>query len=230
MPEIAPYARRMQPDDALDDAEIERLYAYPASTRPWLRTNFVATLDGAAYAGDGRSGSLGGDVDTRVFHVLRSLADVVVVGAGTARTEGYGPTDVPIAVVSRSLDVPEQLLVPGQLVITTADAPADRLEQLREIVDVIAVGDGRVDWDAVLDELDARGWHHVLCEGGPSLHGELVALDLVDEVCLTVAPVLSAGDAPRIAHGADAVDRPMKLGHSLAVGDVLLTRWVRDRG
>ncbi|MCD9198246.1 pyrimidine reductase family protein [Aeromicrobium wangtongii] len=214
---------------SLDDAEIERLYAYPDTGRPWVRTNFVATLDGAAHAEDGRSGSLGGDVDTRVFHVLRSLADVIVVGAGTARIEGYGPGDVPIAVVSRRLDIPERLVVPGQLVITTADAPADRIEHLRETVDVIALGRGRVDWVAVLAELADRGWHRVLCEGGPTLHGELVALDLVDEVCLTIAPVLAAGDAPRIAHGAQSVDRAMRLGHCVAAEDVLLTRWVRER-
>lgn len=213
----------------LTDADIERLYAYPSSGRPWVRTNFVATIDGAAYAEDGRSGSLGGDIDTRVFHVLRSLADVVVVGAGTARTEGYGPTDRPIAVVSRSLDIPEKLVVPGQVVITTADAPADELRRLRETVEVIAVGDEHIDWVAVLDEFARRGWLHVMCEGGPSLHGELIGLDLVDEVCLTIAPVLAAGEAPRIAHDPRAAGRPMTLGHAVDVDGVLLTRWVRDR-
>lgn len=213
----------------LEDADIERLYAYPSSRRPWVRTNFVATIDGAAYAEDGRSGSLGGDIDTRVFHVLRSLADVIVVGAGTARTEGYGPTDRPIAVVSRSLDIPDKLVVPGQVVITTADAPADDLRRLRETVDVIALGSGRVDWPAVLDEFASRGWLHVMCEGGPSLHGELIGLDLVDELCLTIAPVLAAGEAPRIAHDPRAEGRPMTLGHAVDVDSVLLTRWVRDR-
>jgi riboflavin biosynthesis pyrimidine reductase len=212
-----------------DDAEIERLYAYPDGDRTWVRSNFVATLDGAAHAADGRSGSLGGDIDTHVFGILRSLADVVVVGAGTARAEGYGPAEVPIAVVSRSLDVPEALLVPGQLVITTADAPAVELSRLGSVVDVIAAGTGEIDWPAALRSLADRGLRKVLCEGGPSLHGDLVALDLVDELCLTIAPVLSAGDAPRIAHGPSAVDRPMSLGHTFDVDGVLLTRWVRDR-
>jgi riboflavin biosynthesis pyrimidine reductase len=212
-----------------DDDEIRRLYAYPASDRPWVRTNFVATIDGAAYAEDGRSGSLGGDIDTRVFHVLRSLADVIVVGAGTARTEGYGPGNRPIAVVSRSLDVPERLVVPGQVVITTADAPADKIAALGRTVDVIAAGEGRIDWTIVLTELTRRGWNHVLCEGGPTLHGDLVALDLVDEVCLTIAPVMASGDAPRVAHGSGGAGRPMTLGHALDVDGILLTRWVRDR-
>jgi riboflavin biosynthesis pyrimidine reductase len=213
----------------MDRAEIEHLYAYPTLERPWVRTNFVATVDGAAHDADGVSGSLGGAADKQVFDVLRSLADVVLVGAGTARAEGYGPADVPIAVVSRRLDVPDALLVPGTLVITTADAPVERVDELRHAVDVIALGEGRIDWHAVLSALAARGLNRVLCEGGPSLHGELVEHDLVDEVCLTVAPVLASGSAPRIAHATDAVDRAMSLGHAIAVDDVLLTRWVRAR-
>lgn len=229
-----------------DDAEIERLYAYPVSDGPWVRTNFVSTIDGAAHAADGRSGSLGGDIDTRVFGILRSLADVVVVGAGTARAEEYRPASfdasalarrerlglsptLPIAIVSRRLDIPDTLLVPGQIVITAADAPADEIARLRETVDVIAVGDGAIDWRAVLSELASRGLGRVLCEGGPSLHGDLIALDLVDEICVTFAPVMSAGDAPRIAHGSEAVDRPLRVGHAIEVDGVLLTRWVRDR-
>jgi riboflavin biosynthesis pyrimidine reductase len=212
-----------------DDDEIRRLYAYPPSDRPWVRSNFVATIDGAAHDEDGRSGSLGGEIDTRVFHVLRSLADVIVVGAGTARTEGYGPDVRPIAVVSRSLDVPESLVVPGQIVITTTDAPSEALDRLRSTVDVIAAGEGEIDWPVVLDALATRGLRRVLCEGGPTLHGDLVGRDLVDEVCLTIAPVLASGDAPRIAHGSAVAGRPMRLGHALTVDGVLLTRWVRDR-
>lgn len=212
-----------------DDDELRRLYAYPESTRPWVRTNFVSTLDGAASSQDGTSGALGGDIDTHVFGILRSLADVVVVGAGTARAEGYGRSSLPIAVVSLSLDIPEALLSPGQLVITVADAPAAELAKLREVVDVIAVGEQQIDWLAALHELQERGLRRILCEGGPSLHGDLVTLDLVDEVCLTVAPVLSAGPAPRIAHGAAAHDRAMRLGHVLDIDGVVLTRWVRNR-
>lgn len=215
---------------ALDDAEIRRLYAYPSALdRPWVRTNFVATMDGAAHAEDGRSGSLGGEVDTRVFHIVRSLADVIVVGAGTARTEGYGPAAQPIAIVSRGLDIPERLLVPGQIVITSGNASPERVAELRKTLDVIAIGDGDIDWPAVLDKFARRGWRRVLCEGGPALHGTLVELDLVDEVCLTIAPVLSSGPAPRIASGPHAVDRPMTLGHSVEADGVLLTRWVRAR-
>jgi 5-amino-6-(5-phosphoribosylamino)uracil reductase len=206
------------------------LYAYPDTDRPWLRTNFVCTVDGAAYDASGLTASLGGDADKEVFKLLRRLADVVIVGAGTARMEKYGRSRTPLALASRRLDIPETLVGPDLIVITTSDAPADRIEALRAAgVDVLAHGEIEVDWPTVLDELGTRGLRHVLCEGGPTLHGDLVTRDLVDEVCLTIAPTLTSGDAPRIAHSRLAVTHGMRLGHAIPVGDVLLTRWVRDR-
>jgi riboflavin biosynthesis pyrimidine reductase len=227
----------------LDAGELERLYAYPSSDRPWVRTTFVSTLDGAATGEDGKSGTLGGETDTRLFGLLRSLADVLMVGAGTAREEGYahfevdtdlrtrlGLTPVPtMALVSRNLGIPPALVAPGNIVVTTADADPDALAVLRGTVEVIAEGDGEIDWIAVLAIFADRGWTRVLCEGGPSLHGELVRLDLVDELCLTIAPILAAGDAPRIAHGHDPVHRTMTLGHAVEADGGLLTRWVRAR-
>ena len=225
----------------LDADELERLYAYPAVDRPWVRTNFVTTLDGAATGQDGTSGTLGGEADTRVFALLRSLADVIVVGAGTARDEGYADFDVdtelrarlglspvPVMVlVSRSLGIPPALVRPGIAVVTTAGADPDAVAALRETIEVIQAGHDQVDWAAVLAEFADRGWNRVLCEGGPSLHGELVELDLVDELCLTIAPVLAAGDAPRIAHGQALVHHAMTLGHAIEADGGLLTRWVR---
>lgn len=230
----------------LDLKALEVAYAYPSTRRPWIRTNFVSTLDGAAYDSDGLSGSLGGDADTQVFQLLRSLADVIVIGAGTARAEGYGlikPGDLdadrrhrlglaaipPIAVVSKSLNIPVGLIAPGQIVITTADAPSARIEALREQVDVIAAGTGEIDWPAAIGQLGERGLNRVLCEGGPTLHGTLVELDLIDELCWSIAPVMATGTAPRIAHGTAAVQNSMSLGHSIQIDDLLLTRWVRRR-
>ena len=206
------------------------LYAYPDTDRPWLRTNFVCTVDGGAYDTSGVTASLGGDADHEVFQLLRRLADVVMVGAGTARIEKYGATKTPLAVVSRRLDIPDHLVGPDLIVITTMDAPSDRLDALRAAgVEVMAHGEIEVDWTAVFADFDAKGWRHLLCEGGPTLHGDLVTLDLVDEVCLTVAPTLTSGDAPRIAHSRHPVAHGMRLAHAVPVGDVLLTRWVRDR-
>lgn len=206
------------------------LYAYPDTDRPWLRTNFVCTVDGGAYDTSGVTASLGGDADHEVFQLLRRLADVVLVGAGTARIEKYGRSKTPLAIVSRRLDIPDHLVRPDLIVITTTDAAADRLAALRAAgVEVMARGEIEVDWKAVFADFDAKGWRHLLCEGGPTLHGDLVTLDLVDEVCLTVAPTLTSGDAPRIAHSRHAVEHGMRLAHAVPVGDVLLTRWVRDR-
>jgi len=206
------------------------LYAYPDTDRPWLRTNFVSTVDGAAYDVNGVTASLGGDADQEVFQLLRKLADVVMVGAGTARIEKYRASSKPLALVSRRLDIPERVIGPSLIVITTTDAPSDRVDALRAAgAEVMAYGEIEIDWSAVLDDFDARGWRHILCEGGPTLHGDLVSHDLVDEVCLTIAPTLTSGDAPRIAHSRRAVDHGMTLGHAVPVGDVLLTRWVRDR-
>ena len=206
------------------------LYAYPDTDRPWLRTNFVSTIDGAAYDAQGRTESLGGDADQEVFQLLRRLADVVIVGAGTARIEKYGSSRTPLALVSRRLDLPDELVGPDLIVITTIDVPADRVKALRAAgVDVLMHGEIEVDWSAVLAAFEARGWRHLLCEGGPTLHGDLVTNDLVDEVCLTVAPTLTSGDAPRIAHSRHAVTHGMTLAHAVPVGNVLLTRWLRDR-
>jgi len=205
------------------------LYAFPDVDRPWLRTNFVTTLDGAAHDVSGVTASLGGDTDTELFAYLRSIADVVLVGAGTARIENYGPrSPVPIAIASRRLDIPERLQAPGVVVVTTTDAPAERVDELAAAgVEIIAHGDVAVDWPRVLASFAARGWLKINCEGGPSLHGELISNGLVDDLCLTIAPVLTAGDATRIAHSRLPVAEDMRLAHVVPVGDVLFTRWTR---
>lgn len=230
----------------LDLHALEEMYAYPPTRQPWIRTNFVATLDGATFASDGLSGSLGGPADAKVFALLRSLADVIMVGAGTARAEGYQPVKheevdadlrlrlglkpvPPIAIVSRSLNIPVAMIAPGQLVITSADAPRARIDALSEQIDVIAVGEGEIDWVQVKSRLAAYGMNRVLCEGGPTLHGCLIEQDLVDELCLSIAPVMTSGTATRTAHGLSAVENTMTLGHVLQVDDLLLTRWVRSR-
>jgi riboflavin biosynthesis pyrimidine reductase len=215
---------------AIGPALDPKLYAFPEVGRPWLRTNFVATLDGAAHDAGGVTASLGGDTDTELFAHLRSIADVVLVGAGTARVERYRPTSsAPLALVSRRLDIPERLQASGVVVVTTTDAPAERVSELTAAgVEVMAHGDVTVDWPSVLAAFAARGWYKINCEGGPSLHGELVSSGLVDDLCLTIAPVLTAGDAPRIAHSRLPVTENMQLAHAVPVGDVLFTRWVRS--
>ena len=197
-----------------------RLYAYPgAAERPWLRANMVASADGAATA-DGKSGGLSGRADRRVFSVLRSLADVILVGAGTARAERYRPVrpaevwpqlragqapTPPIAVLTRGLDLDpgDGLLVaaPGlarTIVLTTEAVGAGRVAAASAHADVIVAGRQTVTAAAAIAALAGRGYRRILVEGGPGLLAQIIAGGLLDELCLTYSPVLAGGSAGRI--------------------------------
>jgi riboflavin biosynthesis pyrimidine reductase len=176
-----------------------------APGRPAVRLNMIASVDGATTVA-GVSGGLGGRADHALFAVLRSLADVVLVAAGTVRTERYGPSSTPIAVVSRSLrldwDAPfftAPLARP--LVVTVARAPAAQRARATAVADVVVAGDRDVDLAAALAALADRGHQAVLAEGGPTLNGQLAAAGLLDELCLTLSPRLAAGNAKRILDG-----------------------------
>jgi riboflavin biosynthesis pyrimidine reductase len=223
-------------------------YALPDRATRRVRMNFVASLDGAATL-DGRSGGLGDASDRLAMQVLRTLADVVLVGAGTVRVEGYGGLAVSeadaawrtahgltgqpaVAVVSSSLALdPESAFftaaVTRPIVVTHAAAPASRRAALEPVADVIVVGEQAVDVRAMLDVLAERGLRQVLCEGGPHLFGSLLEADLVDELCLSLSPLLVAGDAGRIVRGASQIERGMHLVHAMPAGDLVLLRYAR---
>ena len=176
-----------------------------AAGRPGVRLNMIASVDGAT-AVDGVAGGLGGEADRALFALLRRLADVVLVAAGTARAEGYGPSPVPIAVVTRScrLDWDSRFFtaqVARPVVVTVATAPAEARARAAEVADVVVAGERDVDLARALDVLGARGWRAVLCEGGPTLNGQLAAAGLLDELCLTLSPRLVGGDAKRLLAG-----------------------------
>ena len=198
--------RQLFPDvvDAVDPADV---YAdLPvAEGRPSVRLNMISSVDGSTTI-NGVSGELGSLGDKRVFAALRSLADVVLVAAGTMRAEHYGPASVPIAVVTRSADLDwdspfftKQKAKP--LVVTGDSAPAENLERAAEVADVVVAGTDGVDFSQALPELAARGFRHVLAEGGPTLNAELARAQLIDELCLTFSPKLVAGDSKRILAG-----------------------------
>ena len=235
---------------SLTDDDIAELYRYPVE-RTWVRANFVSTLDGAVQGYDDRAASISDRADQRVFALLRSLCDVVVVGAGTARAEGYAPvlphevdgelrqrrgmTPVPaMAVVSRSIDVSEDLLRGGAaptLVFTTATTPTARVEETREIAEVIVAGEETIDPVAVVDELTKRGYQRILLEGGPQLMRSFVAAGRCDELCLTISALLVGGDRHRLLRGG-AIDpqQPMQLRHLLEENGTLFSRYTRGRG
>ena len=240
--------------DPVDDERLDALYAYPAGlTRPLVRGNVIASLDGGA-ATDGTSGGLGGPGDRRLFTLLRELADVIVVGAGTARAETYagakmtaaqrrrrqarGQSEVPpIALVSRSgvlepdLPVLTDTEVPPLLLTCTAAASGARarIGPAAEVLDCSRDDPAAVDLGTALAHLGERGLLRVLAEGGPSLLGAFIDGDLLDELCLTAAPMLVGGSAPRVAAGGGAVLTRMRRAHVITdTADYLYLRYTRN--
>lgn len=235
-------------EEGIGDARIAELYA--AGTDPtWLRVNFVSSLDGAATR-QGLSGGLSDDADHRVFDILRRLCDVVVVGAGTVRAEGYGAMRVdevsqrarrgsgmtahPVfAIVSASLDLDPASPIFQQaperpIIVTTELSRRDTRDALAEVADVVICGEERVEPQQLVTGLVARGLTRIHCEGGPHLFGDLIAAGAVDELCLTVGATLEAGVASRIAAGAAPIlPVGMRLAHVLRSGDTLLLRYVK---
>lgn len=219
-----------QSGDELSDDDLAGLYAAPE--RSWVRCNMISTMDGAATGEDGRSGSINNPADKRVFHLLRRLADVVVVGAGTAEAENYGPAERPIVVVSRRGRLPQGLAdaEPGKVLLATCEH-ADHLGEVRDRLGpdhVLTLGGHRVDLAALRSRLTERGWHHVLAEGGPHLLRDLVAQGVLDELDTTIVPRLVAGTHPRITDGPPvAADLDLQL--LLEQDHTLIGRWFVSR-
>jgi riboflavin biosynthesis pyrimidine reductase len=239
-------------------ARIDRLWPEPAeqlsddeltlaarSARAVLRVNFVSSIDGAATRG-GVSGPLGDEADHRLFELLRRACDVVVVGAGTVRVEGYGPLRVSdasvrwrvehglsehprFAIVSGALDLdPAARLfteAPSRPIIITGDRSTGA-ERFAGVAEVVRAGQQRTDPREWLTALHDLGLGQVLCEGGPTLFGSLIEREVVDELHLTVGASLQSGDARRISTGPQH-PMSMRLGRVLRSGDTLLLRYDR---
>jgi riboflavin biosynthesis pyrimidine reductase len=218
----------------VSDARLRELYAAPplGPGRAWLRVNMVATVDGAATGESGKSGSINNAVDKRVFDLLRDLADVIVVGAGTARVEGYRPADRPTVLVSRSGQVPERLRdgEPGRVLMATCRHAPGLAAARSQLGDdhVLALGGHRVDLGALKTELAARGHRQLLCEGGPHLLRDLIDQEVADELDTTVVPRVVGGPHRRITDG-PPVDVPLELGLLLEEEGTLLGRWLVRR-
>ena len=191
--------------------------------RPAVRLNMIASVDGATTV-SGLSGGLGGPADRKVFAALRSLADVVLVAAGTVRAETYGPGPVPIAVASGSLrldwDTPFFTAATHRpIVVTHGRAPAEGVKRAQEVADVLVAGDAEVDLARAVEMLGERGFGLVLAEGGPSLNGALAAAGVLDELCLSLAPRIVSGDAKRIVTGPSLAPPPALTLRSLCEED-----------
>ena len=209
--------RRLLPDPA-ETVDLIEAYRYPSDTT-WLRANMIASADGAATI-DGRAGCLGNSTDQQLLGLLRGLADVVIAGAGTVTAEGYGPGRVraeyqDIRAAAGQLPAPTMVVVSKRLqldfeskyfvqaaqqpiVVTCATAPEDRLLAARKVAEVVIAGDIAVSPALMVAALGGLGHRRLLCEGGPTLLGTVAADGVLDELCLTIAPMLVGGPSRRV--------------------------------
>lgn len=237
---------RTEPDgEDIDPLDLQMGYRRARRDRPWVMANFVSTIDGAAVV-DGGTTAINDPDDRAMFAAIRAVADFIVVGAETLRTEDYGPVrlddryrrmrrekgldDVPhLVVVSRLLDLDPGARVfadPDRrvMILTGEGAPDDRFSALLDVADVVKLKE--TDPGDIVHYLRMAGV--ILCEGGPDLWGQFVRADLVDEMALTISPLLAAGEAIRVARGPLA-DPPLDMRlDDVAYGDrSLFLRYLR---
>lgn len=234
--------RQLLPDPATVDVDALldslALSEHAPAARPYTAVNFVASADGRATF-SGRSGPLGDDGDRAMFHGLRERFDAVMAGTGTLRTERYGrilgkperrerragrglPPEPLACIVTRSGSVPSDIPLFAEpearaVVFTAAEI---RHRDWAAQVEVVRLDPGELTLTRVLWHLRAE--HDVrslLCEGGPTLFGALLAERVVDELFLTLAPKLAGGGpGPAITTGPEL---PLPQGLEL--------RWLLER-
>lgn len=230
----------------LTDAQIQGLYQMPEEDRLFVRTNFVSSLDGSVQGPDGRSGTINTPHDQRLFGWQRALSNIVLAGAGTVRAEKYHAVrltqdqhavragaglsgDPTLVVVSRSLKLDPSIAdaAGGQVIVITG-AVGDDTHLTGAGVEIMrAPGPGGVDMRRALGWLAERGLTRVVCEGGPSLHRQLLAEGLVDEICLTTVGEVFGGYGARLVDG-PPVSASFALAHLLIDDDgTMFGRWRR---
>lgn len=231
----------------VDAAALEELYDYPAG-RPWLVVNFVSSADGAVEVG-GTAQGLTNPADRKVYPLSSDLADVRLVGGRTAVVEGFrgvrpGDQDAalrerhglapvpPIAVVTTGRSLPADApvltdVITPTIVITCESAPAGLRRAWADTgAEVLVAGGRSVDFTVARAALAERGLRRVHCDGGPHLFGSLLAAGVVDELRLTLAPLLVAGVAGRIAEGAEIDPARLRLASVLTEDDSVVLRYL----
>ncbi|OBA65033.1 hypothetical protein A5647_01680 [Mycobacterium sp. 1100029.7] len=227
---------------------MDELASFYAEAPEGVRVNMIFSADGAAAFG-GRVGPLSSQTDQDLLKVLRGFADVILVGARTARAEDYGPVQLsetqqaarhrcgqskppPIAVVSRTGRLPARLVSdPSQptLLVTSAESAARHARNSDQRCGVLVAGEDSVDVATAVKLLHAHGLSRVLCEGGPTLLDELVEADAVVEVCVTLAPKLAASQPTGHRHQQSRLPLParLRLQHALVHDDYLFLKYCR---
>lgn len=248
--------RRLLPGPVVD---VEPMDLYPAlprpkpAGRPWLMVNMIASADGAI-ALDGTSEGLGNPADDAVLSAVRACVDWIVAAANTVRVERYGlprpgraarqarraagRTEPPgLAVVSANLELDLDLPLfadqrPGEarpLILTGCDAPAAAAERLGSTAEVVRLASRRPQPGEILAELGRRGAAVVVSEGGPSFNAQLADAGVIDELCLSIAPLIAGGTSSRIVHGSQrTVPVAMSIDHLLEASDTLFVRYLSE--
>lgn len=230
--------------------DLDELQLHYAEPPLGVRANMIFSADGAAAFG-GRAGPLSSPIDQQLLASLRSFADVVLVGAGTARAENYGPVRLtaaqrhrragegrdappPIAVVSRTGVLPPRLFSDAQqrpILITSAVASRQRDLAADTRWQLLTAGQDCVDIGDAVAQLTALGWPRILCEGGPTLLDDLVDSGCLTEICVTMAPKLASGQpvGNRVRPSALPVPTDMQLEHALVHDDYLFLKYRRPQ-
>ena len=216
-----------------------------ADDGPWVMFNMVASVDGAT-AVKGGSTALNDEDDKALFAALRAVPDVVLVGAGTVRAENYGPvsldeerrarriahgmTPAPrLAIATASLSIEPDMRVfedpeHRPVIITSEEVPRDEVSAFAGRADVVQLAD--LGAASILESLGEP--RVVLCEGGPTLNGQLIADGFIHEMNLTVSPLVAGGESHRVAHGEELLPpADMELVRMLAGDRSLFLRYVR---
>lgn len=239
------------PVDNVDTAAVYRSDDRVAITgRPWVMCNMISSTDGGISL-DGVSGGLGGPADKVVFSAIRAVPDVIVVASGTVIAENYrtaqttpeiqqrrvesGQSAIPrIAIVTQSLRIdPDHRVFDGPIkpiIVTSSTSPDAARAALAKVADIIIAGEETVDLDTALTKLAQVGAQTVLLEGGPTLNGAFVDADLIDELCLSFAPMMLGGNSPRIVTGStNTTAHPLTLDRILHQDGYLFHRYLRQR-
>lgn len=201
----------------LTDASVEQIAQfYQVSAQPWLRANMVISKDGHFTDAHGSSRGLSSPLDLKVLLTLRALSDAVLVGASTIRTEDYRPIKLAndyaklrkrpaqLVIVSRSLAFNQDLQIFSDpeilpIFLTAQDSSIDWNQNLNRLSKQfeVKVFPAPLDLREVINFLNSQGFSQIVCEGGPDLLGQLLQLDLVDELDITQSPMSLGAPAER---------------------------------
>ncbi|MET0989231.1 MAG: dihydrofolate reductase family protein [Glaciihabitans sp.] len=216
-------------------ARLVELYTPPR--RHWVRLNLIASVSGSASGSDGTSETLTNPTDRAILRVIRDLSDVVVVGAASVRAEGYViPRHAALAVVTATGDFSGHQIRSGKdrgaLLVVCPPSAAQRAEEslgdTPHIIIPVSSAGSQLDPADIVRSLRNAGYHSVVCEGGPSLAAQFVRAGILDEFCLTVAPVLNGAALPLFGgHGFSELR--LRLSQLLVDdADFLYSRWLPE--